>query len=151
MLNITVDKDRISKTLKASVTVTSDENFTAVEARATKNGSAYGRGVGLCLLSDDATTSDGVVTFASALKSYSFDVESAELETDGDYRISVYVMNEDGIWNDTYQLYTNASEAVIDSNGKYVLAKRNGTGTDTSYTSSYSGEEIDDFITEVLL
>lgn len=150
MLTVSVDRDRISNIFKASVTVSSDESFTAIEARATKTGEAYGRGVGLCLLSDDDSASDGVVTLSTAVKSYSFDVESSELSSDGEYRISVYVKNESGVWNDTCQLYTSSSDAVVDSNGAYVLVKRNGTGTDASYTSAYSGEDIDNFITEVL-
>lgn len=151
MLSITVDRTRISENLKATVTVTSDTPFTAYEARGTEAGQAYGRGTGYCLLSDDITADNGVVTLAQAVTTVSFDIEAAELDyADGEYRISVFVRDENGVWSDCCQLYTSASEAVTDADGKNVLAKRDGSGTDESYVSAYSGNDIDSFITEVL-
>lgn len=150
MLNISADRDKISAYFKSTVTITSDEKFSAVEVRATKVGEAYARGKGLCVLSDEAQCVDGVVTFDDAISSFTFDVTASELDTDGEYRISIYVSDSRGVWNDTCTLLTNVEDTVKDSNGRYVLVKRNGTGTDEYYKSSYSGEEIDEFIKEVL-
>ena len=150
MLTINTDRNRISNHLKAAVNVSSDENVYAYEVRATKTGQPYKKGTGYCLLADDISVSAGVVTLSTPAKSFSFDIEFAELDSDGDYRISVYVMNKDGVWNDTCQLYTSSGEAVKGSDGRYIFAKRNGSGTDESYVSAYSGNVIDSFITEVL-
>lgn len=150
MLTVTTDRNRISAHFKGTVTVISDVPIMAYEARATKSGEPWGRGIGHDLLSDDAVSVNGVVALSAAVKTFSFDIEAEELSSDGDYRISVYVMDPSGIWNDCCNLFTNASQAVIDKNGAAVLAKRNGTGTDESYTSAYSGTEIDNFISEVL-
>lgn len=150
MLTITVDRNRISPYCKATVNVQSDEPIIAYEARATKSGESFGRGVGYDLLSDDATASNGVVTLSSSAKSFSFDIESTELLSDGAYRISVFVKDENDVWNDCSALYTSASQPVRDANGAYVLAKRSGAGTDTSYKSAYTGDQINNFISEVL-
>ena len=150
MLTISIDRNRISYVFKATVSVQSDEPVYAYEAKATKAGQPYGRGIGYDLLSDDVASSKGVVTLGSPENSFSFDIEFSELDSDGDYRINVYVRDENGVWNDCCQLYTSASEAVKDSNGAYVLVKRNGSGADTSYKSAYSGNDINNFITEVL-
>ncbi len=151
MVSISVDRNRISEHFKATVTVTSDTPFTAYEARGYYAGDIYGRGIGYCLLSDDLTVADGVVTLSSAVTTVTFDVEAKELGyADGDYRICVFVKTENGNWDDTCQLYTSAGEAVVDSEGRNVLAKRNGSGSDEAYASAYSGKAINDFITEVL-
>ena len=127
----------------------SDEAVHSYEARATRQGEPFGRGIGYDLLSDDTASSNGVVTLTSPLTELTFDIESSELLSDGDYRISIYVMNGDGVWNDTCQLYTSSGEEVKDSDGRNVLVKRED-GTQQSYTSAYSGNEINNFITEVL-
>ena len=150
MINITIDRNRISNHFKATVTVTSDLPFIAIEARATHYGAAFGKGIGICLLSDDATSSNGVVTLPSAVKSYIFDAESNEIQTDGVYRITIFVKTEDGKWNDGSALYTSSGEKVFDSAGASVFAKRDGSGTDDMYTSAYSGDVINSFISEVL-
>lgn len=150
MLTISIDRNRISNRFKANVSVESDVPVTAYEARATRKNDSYGKGIGYDLLSDDISASNGIVTLSTPVSSFSFDIESAELSSDGDYRISVYVRNKDGVWNDCCQLYTSSGEAVRDSIGSYLLAKRDGSGTDTSYKSSYSGNDINNFITEVL-
>lgn len=150
MLTISIDRNRISNHFKATVSVNSDAPITAYEARATRTGQPYGKGFGVDLLSDDISAANGIVTLGTPVNSFSFDIESSELQADGDYRIGVYVRSESGVWNDCCQLYTSASEAVKDSNGNYVLVKRIGNGTDTSYKSAYSGNEINNFVTEVL-
>ncbi len=149
MLTIQTDRNRISNHFKSAVRITSDEEVYAYEARATRQGEPYGRGIGYDLLSDDTDASNGVVTLSTPSTDLTFDIESSELLSDGDYRISIYVMNADGVWNDTCQLYTASGEAVKDSDGKSVLVKRED-GTQMSYTSAYSGKDMDDFITEVL-
>ena len=60
MAEVTVDNKRISRHIKSTVTVTSDEPFLAIEARATKKGSDFGRGTGYDLLSDDASAENEV-------------------------------------------------------------------------------------------
>ena len=149
MLTIQTDRNRISNHFKASVRVISDEAVHSYEARATRQGEPFGRGIGYDLLSDDTESSNGVVTLTSPLTALTFDIESSELSADGDYRISIYVMNGEGVWNDTCQLYTSSGEEVKDFDGRNVLAKRED-GTQQSYTSAYSGNEINNFITEVL-
>lgn len=150
MLTISIDRNRISNHFKANVSVSSDEPVTAYEARATKTGQPYGKGIGYDLLSDDANASNGIVNLSSPANSISFDIESSELPTDGDYLIGIYVRNESGVWNDCCQLQTSASETVVDSNNDYILVKRIGNGTDALYKSVYSGNDINNFVTEVL-
>ena len=150
VIDITIDRNRISNYFKGTVNVSSDRPFTAIEARATRTGSAFGKGTGLCLLSDDDATATGVVTFSSAVNSYSFDIECSEIITDGDYRISVYIRTEDGKWNDAAVFQTSSSETVVTSDGYRILVKRNSSGTDETYTSAYTGKNINNFISEVL-
>ena len=150
MISVTIDRNRISSYFKATVNVSSDIPFTAIEARATKIGSGFGRGTGICLLSDDFVSSGGVVTLPSAVQTYSFDTEYNELLTDGEYRITVFVRMEDGKWAGGSNLLTSLSDTVYDKNGAAVLVKRNGSGNDESYRSAYTGADIDNFISEVL-
>ena len=151
MVTVTTDRTGISPHLKATVTVSSDSPFYAVEARATAVNEAFGRGLGYDLLWDDASSTNGVVSFTDGISSFTFDIEAVEIyDGDGTYRISVFVKDENGVWNDCGQLYTKDSEAVFDKDNNAVLAKRVGSISE-SYTSTYSGTEIDSFITEVLL
>lgn len=149
MLTIQTDRNRISNHFKATVRVMSDESVYAYEARATRQGEPFGRGVGYDLLTDDTSSANGVVTLTSPATELIFDIESSELSSDGDYRICIYVMNGDGVWNDTCQLYTSSGEEVKDSDGRNVLVKRED-GTQQSYVSAYSGTDINNFIAEVL-
>lgn len=154
MLTLSMDRRRISSYLKASVTVTSDTEFDAVEVRATKVNDPYMKGFGYGLLCDDRSNAyyceNGVVYINEPVTSFSFDIEAEELADDGDYRISVYVRNSDGVWNDVCNLYTNSSQQLVDSNGACICSQRSGMGTDEGYISMFSGEEIDNFISEVL-
>ena len=150
MTSISVDNNRISNHIKGTITVLSDEPFYAIEARATKKGSDFGRGTGYDLLSDDASAVNGIVTFPSAVTSYTFDVECSELLTDGEYRISVYVLNEANVWDDTSVLLTSDGKTVTDKTGAVIRVQRNGSGVDEVYTSAYSGDAINNFIAEVL-
>ncbi len=150
VIDITIDRNRISNHFKATVNVTSDLPFIAIEARATHYGAAFGKGIGVCLLSDDSSAAGGVVSLPVAVKQYTFDAESDEIQTDGAYRITVFVQTEDGKWNDGSALYTSSGDKVFDSAGASVFTKRNGSGTDDMYTSAYSGDVINSFISEVL-
>lgn len=150
LIDITIDRNKISNHFKATVNVISDIPFTAIEARATAYGAAFGKGIGICLLSDDSSVAGGVVTLPAAVKQYTFDAESDELQTDGVYRITVFVQTEDGKWNDGSALYTSSGERVFDFEGASVFAKRDGSGTDDMCTSAYTGDIINSFISEVL-
>ena len=154
MPDIIIDRQKISSHFKANVTVISDFEFVAVEVRATKTGEPYMKGCGYDLISDDRSeeyyTENGIAYTYEPVTSISFDIESSELRGDGEYRISIYLKNTDGVWNDVCGLYTNASEAIVDCNGKYIFAQRNMTGVDKSYISVFSGEETDNFVSEVL-
>lgn len=154
MPEIVIDRYKISSHLKANVNVNSDFEFIAFEVRATKTGEPYMRGCGYDLISDDTAESyyiDNSIAYTyEPLKNISFDIESVELAGDGEYRISVYLKNTDGIWNDVCCLYTNTYQLLVDSNGSYVCAQRNATGTDENYISVFNGGEIENFIKEVL-
>lgn len=54
------------------------------------------------------------------------------------------------IWSIKCKLCESRGYFIVDSSGATILLRRNGTGGETVYTSAYSGEEIDNFITEVL-
>lgn len=53
-------------------------------------------------------------------------------------------------WSNYYQLYTSASEEVVDEDGNYVFAKKSDSDMGDSYKSAYTGSEIDEFVSEVL-
>lgn len=148
MLTVTVDRQRISSVFSATVTVISDELFDAVEVRATALGDDFGKGVGLCMLGDDLTVSEGTVLLDSLVSELTFDVEKEELDADGDYRISVFVRNESGVWNDCAFLMTASGESIVDNNGATILVKREG-GKDETYISAYEGFAVDEFVAEV--
>lgn len=154
MLTFSTDRSRISDNFKANVTVNSDSPFDAFEVRATKIGEPYMRGVGYDLLGDDESEicyyQNGTAYLYEAVTSFSFDIESSELEKDGEYRISVYVRNENGVWNDVCPLYTKTEQLIVDSDGAYIFIQRLGLGIDDSYTSVFSGDDINSFIAEVL-
>lgn len=154
MLTFLTDRNRISNHFKACVTVNSDTEFDAFQVRATKIGEPYMLGVGYDLLCDDLIDGgyclDGTAYVYEPATSLSFDIESSELENDGEYRISVYVRNTHGTWNDVCPLYTKDEQLIVDSNSAYIFVQRLGFGTDDSYTSAYAGEDIAEFISEVL-
>lgn len=151
MITVAVNNSRIGPNKKASISVYSDNDFfNGIEARATAEGAPYGRGWGYDLLKDDYQTENGVLPLNEVTDLFNFDAEADELGSDGIYRISVYVRNLSGIWNDCCGLYINTNERVKDSGGSYVLAKRDGSGTDEQYISAYSGDDIDNFVSGVL-
>lgn len=154
MPDIVIDRYKISKYFKANVTVNSDFAFVAFEVRATKTDEPYMRGCGYDLISDDESEAyyiDNSIAYTyEPVTNISFDIEAAELAGDGEYRITVYLKNTDGIWTDACCLYTNTSQLLVDCNGYYVYSQRNSTGMDECYVSQFSGEEIESFISGVL-
>lgn len=150
MVSISADTLRISSHVKANVTVTSDTPFNAYEARGYYASDRYGRGIGFCLLSDDEAAENGVAELPVAVNTVSFDVEASELQdTEGVFRIAVFVRDENGVWDDTCTLLTASGETVYGSDGCKILAKRDGSGTDESFGSAYSGAQINNFVNEV--
>ena len=90
-----------------------------------------------------------MLILSAPVNEFSFDVEKTELFSDGEYRISVFLRNTDGVWNDCSALLTSQGENLVDSLGRKMFAKRN-VGTEETYISAYDGTVIDNFITEVL-
>ncbi len=54
------------------------------------------------------------------------------------------------IWSIKCKLCESNGHIMVDNTGATILLKRNGINRETAYTSAYSGEEIEKFITEVL-
>ena len=154
MLTISVDRKKISNNITATVSVFSDYMFDAVEVRATKAGEPYMRGLGYALLADEKiygySPADGTVYFDSPVSYFNFSVSAPELGTDGKYRISVYVRDTLGVWNDVCPVYTSEMQQLTDVNGAHIFVCRDGTGTDEQYKSACKGVHIDNFIHEVL-
>ena len=99
ILTLTPTVTKIAGSGTSSVSVSSNINAVAFEARATLEGQSYGRGIGIDIVQDDVSVAAGVHTFVSPTKSWSFDIAYSEIGTDGLYRISVYAQNEDGVWS----------------------------------------------------
>lgn len=154
MPEIVIDRYKISSHFKANVNIISDFDFVAFEVRATKIGEPYMRSCGYDLISDDKSEAyyiDNSIAYTyEPVRNISFDIEAGELSGDGEYRISVYLKTADGIWSDACCVYTNNSQLLVDCNGAYIYVQRNLTGTDESFVSLFSGEEIEKFICEVL-
>lgn len=153
-MKITSSAKKISNKVKSIVNVESEKAMIAFTAKATKVGDLYGRGYGYDLISDDAGAIDGIVYFEEPVFSFQFDIESSELfYTEGEYRISIYAKYENGQWSDEYSyyiLYTSKNKIVIDQEGRQVLALQEAGNGKESYTSKYTGRQIDDFISRIL-
>ncbi len=99
-LTLTPSLTKIGTSGTSSVSVSSNIDVIAFEARATLDGQPYGRGIGINIISDDLTVEgSGVHTFAAPTNSWSFDVAYSEINADGTYRISVYAQNADNVWS----------------------------------------------------
>ena len=99
-VSVTPDYAKINGSGLSTVSVSTNINAKAFEARATLDGQPYGRGIGTNVISDDVMVdSSGVHIFSAPTTSWSFDVAYTEINTDGEYRISVYAMNEDNVWS----------------------------------------------------
>lgn len=113
----------------------------AFEARATRSGSPYGVGVGL-LVGAFSSTPAGVQR--------TFEIYDTELtQGDGAYRISLFAQGTDGVWNDNCGLHVSGGDVFADANGDAVLVLR-GSTTQESYTSAYTGPQLDAFLGGVL-
>lgn len=85
-----------------------NENYVEMEARATKNGAPYGRGIGILVISKKADSGG----FFPANTNDTFGVYPRFLGNgDGQYRISVYVKNVDGIWSDAIAFTWDSDDA----------------------------------------
>lgn len=97
--NITFKNDRtkISSHISCNVSFSVNENFRQFEARATLIGEPYGRGIGTLIMQMQIASPN----FYPANTNYSFVITDETLaNVDGNYRISLYAMNSDGIWSD---------------------------------------------------
>lgn len=91
--NVSIVSAHQSCTVNAQV----NENFIEFEARATKDGEAYGRGIGTLV----ASMSIALPNYYLANTNYPFVITDQKLTNgDGVYRISMYAKNVDGIWSD---------------------------------------------------
>lgn len=150
MTTVTVDNSKIGLNKKATVTVSSEDGFDAIEVRGyASDDMARGRGIGVDLLSDDVTTTDGVWEFESVEYEATFDVEAIEFGGGGTYTVVVFTRGMNG-WDDTDRLFDKNNKDMRDRNGKCLSVKRASNTSNFSYRSKYSGAEINSFIGEVI-
>lgn len=128
-INISVDRSAIPSGGKANVTVsTADptELIYAIECRATLSGSSWGRGIGTDVLADNLqTASTGYYELPVPSTAFSFDVESGELLSgDGVYRITVYIRDSRGVWDDTFLFIPSGSDKLVTADGLVFKCKR---------------------------
>lgn len=91
------DVDIVSTVQSCTVDFQVNENFVQFEARSTKVGETYGRGVGNLITS----MSIALPNYYPKDKSFSFVITDSNLISgDGQYRISMYAQNVDGVWSD---------------------------------------------------
>ena len=122
---LSVDRSAIPDGGKANVTITASENIYAVECRATLSGAQWGRGIGTDVLADDLQTSSGYYELPTPSTSFSFDVESSELLSgDGTYRVTVYVRDARGVWDDTDLFIPAGSDKLVTADGFTFKCKR---------------------------
>lgn len=111
-ISFTKDRDIVSTTLNCVVDFQVSENFLQFEARSTKVGDPYGRGVGNLILE----MSIAAPNYYIGGKSYSFVIQDSDLISgDGEYRISMYAKNTDGIWSDAVAFSWDTDGAGWDS------------------------------------
>ena len=115
-VTLSVDRSAIPSGGKANVTVTASENIYAIECRATLSGAPWGLGVGTDVLADDLQTEYGFYELPTPSTTFSFDVESSELlNGDGTYRITVFVRDSRGVWDDIELFIPEGSDGLITS------------------------------------
>ena len=96
-ISFTKNVSIISAHQTCTVNMQVNENFIEFEARATKNGQPYGRGIGTLV----ASMSIALPNYYLANTNYPFVVTDQNLASgDGVYRISMYAKNVDGVWSD---------------------------------------------------
>ena len=91
------DVDVVSTVQSCVVDFQVNENFVQFEARSTKVGEPYGRGVGNLIMNMNIA----LPNYYPANKPYSYVITDNDLISgDGQYRISMYAKNTDGVWSD---------------------------------------------------
>ena len=91
------DVDVVSTVQSCVVDFQVNENFVQFEARSTKVGEPYGRGIGNLIMNMNIA----LPNYYPANKSYSYVITDNDLISgDGQYRISMYAKNTDGVWSD---------------------------------------------------
>ena len=122
---LSIDRSVIPSGGKANVTVTADENIYAVECRATLSGTPWGRGIGTDVLADDLQTGSGIYELPVPTNTFSFDVESNELISgDGTYRVTVYVRDSHGVWDDIFLFIPSGSDKLVTADDSVFKCKR---------------------------
>lgn len=110
-ITFTHDVDIVSTVQSCTVDFSVNENFLKFEARATKNGEPFGRGIG------NLVTEMNIVSpnYFPANKSYTFVITDSDLIFgEGLYRISMYAQNTDGIWSDAVAFSWDSENAGWD-------------------------------------
>lgn len=125
-VTLNIDRSAIASGGKATVTVSASEDIYAIECRATVSGAFWGRGIGTDVLADDLpTTGIGYYELPTPSTSFSFDVESNELVGgDGTYRVTVYVRDSRGVWDDTFLFIPSGSDKLVTADGLVFKCKR---------------------------
>lgn len=97
IITFTNSTNAISTVKTCTVVFSVDEDFIEFEARGTKEGNRYGHGVGLLINSMSILSPN----YYPKDTNYTFVITSDNLTLgDGQYRISLYAKNKDGIWSD---------------------------------------------------
>jgi len=99
-----------------SVTFESDVAYQAFQCRATKEGEAYGVGIGVSIASFSNTPAATPRTFEI--------YDNYLLQGDGSYRISLFAQGADGSWNDNGTFFTSGTGQLLTSDGKEFLTVR---------------------------
>ena len=99
-----------------SVTFSADMAYTQFQCRATKSGEAYGVDVGTLVASFSYTPANTPRTFEI--------YDEHLLNGDGDYRISLFALGEDGAWNDNHLFLPSGAGGLVTADGAYFLCVR---------------------------
>ena len=96
-IEFTNDSSIISKVKSCLVTFSVSENFIEFQAPSTRVGEPYGRGIGELV----ANMTISAPNYYMANTQYQFVLTHESFTTsDGNYRISMYAKNSQGIWSD---------------------------------------------------
>lgn len=115
-LTFSFDKSAIGANQYVTVSFTSDVPYTQFEARATLDGTEWGRGVGTLVGAFSATPANTERTFEV------YDTEI--VNGDGVYRISLFAQGLEGAWNDNVQFIDYTGNWFITSDGKNYLSMK---------------------------
>lgn len=111
-ISFSKDVSIVSTKQVCNVDFSVNENFLQFEARATKNGESYGRGVGTLITSMSIVSPN----YFPAGKSFSYVIADTDLVFgEGLYRISMYAQNTDGIWSDAVAFAWDTENAGWDT------------------------------------